>query len=204
MGDTTLITFASFVFLSIFNAGAMTTLQLQHYGIYDLVGRETFAAYIGANNRAALVPVILPALLLLLTSAILLVRRPAFMHASEAIVAFGLNVVQLASTILWQRRLQAEMARSGYDQSKTRLLRSTNWIRTIAFLALAALAVTVMRRGMSAQSRNGLTFLAPFPRNDPDIGHQARLSATAGTSTRSPASPPVKYRSAPSIPHGAL
>ena len=148
--DTSLITFASFVFLSIFNAGAMTTLQIQHYGIYDLVGRETFAAYIDANNRAALIPVILPALLLLLTSAILLMRRPPFMQANEAIVAFGLNLAQLASTILWQRRLQAEMARSGFDESKTRLLRSTNWIRTFAFLAQAALAVAVMRRGMSA------------------------------------------------------
>ena len=145
--NAALFLFLAFVFLSVFNAGAMTTLQLQHYAIYPHVGRGNFVEYISANNRAALVPVILPALSLLLVSLALVWVRPPLMHASEAIAAFALNLVQLASTAIWQRRLQSEMAVSGYDEAKTRLLIATNWVRTVAFLAQAVLAVSIVGRG---------------------------------------------------------
>jgi hypothetical protein len=127
----------------------MTTLQLQHYGIYSRVGRDDFAAYIRANNRAALVPVILPAMLLLLVSAFLLAIRPQFMTFGEAVAAFALNLCQLASTFLWQRRLHAEMAVSGYDPAKTELLVSTNWIRTGAFLIQALLGTEIVLRALA-------------------------------------------------------
>jgi hypothetical protein len=148
--NVTLLLFLAFVFLSVFNAGAMTTLQFQHYAIYPQVGAGNFVEYIRANNRAALVPVILPALLLLLVSLALVWVRPPLMHASEAIAVLALNLVQLASTAIWQRRLQSEMAVSGYDEAKTRLLIATNWVRTIAFLAQAVLAVTIVGRGFAA------------------------------------------------------
>jgi hypothetical protein len=143
-----LVLFGAFAFLAAFNAGAMTTLQIQHYGIYPLVGRDSFAIYVRANNRAAVVPVILPAMLLLVTSVLLLVARPRFMGATEAAVAVALNVTQLASTFLWQRPLQAEMARTGYDEAKARLLVSTNWIRTVGFLAQALLATMIVVRAL--------------------------------------------------------
>ena len=138
--------FLAFVFLAAFNAGAMTTLQLQHYAIYPHVGSANFVAYIRANNRAALVPVILPALSLLIVSLVLVFVRPPFMHASESFAALALNIAQLASTAIWQRRLQAEMAVTGYDDAKVRLLIRTNWVRTIAFLAQALLAATIVGR----------------------------------------------------------
>ena len=148
--NITLLLFLAFVFLSVFNAGAMTTLQLQHYAIYSEVGPASFVAYIRANNRAALVPVILPALLLLLVSLALVWVRPSLMHSSEALAALALNLVQLASTAVWQRRLQAEMAVTGFDEAKIHRLVTTNWVRTIAFLAQAELAVTIVGRGVVA------------------------------------------------------
>ena len=60
------------------------------------------------------------------------------------LLALVLNVMQLASTAIWQRRLQSEMAVTGYDEAKVRLLVATNWTRTIAFLAQAVLAVTIV------------------------------------------------------------
>ena len=144
----TSVVFLLFVILSAYNAGAMTTLQLQHYAIYPQVGRATFIEYIRANNRAALVPVILPALLLLLVSVVLLWLRPPFMSGTEAAAVLGLNLVQLASTAAWQRRLQSEMAVTGYDEAKTRLLIATNWIRTLAFLVQALLAIMIVGRGL--------------------------------------------------------
>jgi hypothetical protein len=144
--NSALLLFGLFAFLSAFNAGTMTTLQIQHYGIYPLVGRNHFAQYIRANNRAAVVPAILPALLLLVTSTLLVIARPPFMNLGEALFALALNVTQLASTFIWQRRLQAEMAETGYDEAKIRLLLSTNWIRTVGFLLQAVLATMIVLR----------------------------------------------------------
>lgn len=146
------ILFAVFLFLAGFNAGAMAALQIQHYAIYPQVGREGFAAYMRANNKAALVPAVLPGVLLLLTSAILLIDRPEFMNGFEAFGAFALNLIALASTFVWQRRLQSEMARTGYDEQKIRLLISTNWVRTCAFLIQAALATAVALRAIQTTS----------------------------------------------------
>ncbi|HXI98938.1 MAG TPA: hypothetical protein VNG73_08340, partial [Gemmatimonadaceae bacterium] len=48
------------------------------------------------------------------------------------------------STFLWQRKLQGEMAITGYDEGKVRLLVSTNWIRTISYWLQAILAIAIL------------------------------------------------------------
>jgi hypothetical protein len=141
-----MILFVAFVFLSIYNAGCMTALQLQHYGIYPAVGRDGFAEYMRANNRAAALPTILPGMLLLLLSIALVVFRPSFVRPYEAWAALALNLITLFSTFRWQRPLQAEMATSGYDEAKVRLLIRTNWIRTISYLLLALLCLSIVLR----------------------------------------------------------
>jgi hypothetical protein len=138
--------FVLFLFLAIYNAGCMTTLQLQHYGIYPSVGKENFAAYMRANNRAAALPTILPAVSLLIVSLALLPYRPGFIRSYEAGIGLGLNLVALGSTLIWQRRIQGEMAASGYDDMKVQTLITTNWIRTAAHLLLALLAIMILRR----------------------------------------------------------
>jgi hypothetical protein len=145
-----MILFVAFVFLSIYNAGCMTALQLQHYGIYPAVGREGFAEYMRANNRAAALPTILPGMLLLLLSTALVVFRPSFVRPYEAWAALALNLITLFSTFRWQRPLQAEMATSGYDETKVRLLIGTNWIRTISYLVLALLCVSILLRVLAS------------------------------------------------------
>jgi hypothetical protein len=138
--------FVVFVSLAIYNAGCMTTLQLQHYGIYPFVGKENFAAYMRANNRAAVVPTILPALSLLIVSVALMVYRPSFIRPYEAASALGLNLIALGSTLVWQRRIQGEMAATGHDEAKVRTLVTTNWIRTAAHLLLAILVIIILLR----------------------------------------------------------
>ena len=140
--------FIVFFFLAIYNAGNMTTLQLQHYGIYPAVPKEGFADYMKANNRAAALPTIVPGMLLLLVSVGLVFFRPAFVTNFEGVEAFALNFIAIMSTILWQRRLQGEMAVSGYDDAKVRLLIRTNWIRVVCYWLQAALAISIVVRGM--------------------------------------------------------
>jgi hypothetical protein len=138
--------FLVFLLLAIYNAGCMTTLQLQHYAIYPAVGQEHFAVYVRANNRAATLPTILPAMLLLLSSLVLVVQRPAFVSPSEAAVGLGLNLLALLSTFVWQRPLHSRLARDGYDEAIVRRLIATNWIRTIAHWLIALLAITILVR----------------------------------------------------------
>jgi hypothetical protein len=138
--------FVAFLVLAIYNAGCMTTLQLQHYGIYPAVGQEHFAAYVRANNRAATWPTIVPALLLLLSSVMLVVQRPGFVWPSEAVAGLGLNLVALLSTFVWQRPLHSRLAESGYDDATVRRLIATNWIRTIGHWLIALLATTILLR----------------------------------------------------------
>ena len=137
------IQFAVFLFLAMFNAGAMTTLQIQHYGIYPYVERDDFKRYMQANNRAALVPAVLPGLALFVFSLSLVFSRPPFITFLEAAGCFLLNLVALISTFIWQRKLQEEMAATGYDDAKIKRLLLTNWIRTCAFLIQAVLVTAL-------------------------------------------------------------
>jgi hypothetical protein len=138
-----------YLFLAVFNAGNMTTLQIQHYSIYPFVGRENFKNYMQANNKSAVVPSILPAMLLLFVNIVLLFTRPVFMSLTEAILSLILNIIALVSTFVWQRKLQGEMAMTVYDESKINLLVSTNWIRTMAFLIQGIIAVSIIVNAMN-------------------------------------------------------
>jgi hypothetical protein len=134
------------LFLAIYNTGCMTVLQLQHYGIYALVGRAGFAEYMRANNAAAAVPTIIPGMLLLLMSIALVILRPSFVRPLEAGAVLALNLVALFSTFKWQRPLQGEMATTGYDETKIRTLIRTNWIRTLCYWILSALTIWILLR----------------------------------------------------------
>jgi hypothetical protein len=138
--------FIVFLFLAIYNTGCMTVLQLQHYGIYPAVPKEGFAEYMRANNRAAAVPTIVPGMLLLLASVWLAMWRPAIIRPLEGYTAFWLNSFAIMSTLVWQRRLQGDMAKTGYSEAKVSLLIRTNWIRTICYWLQSALAVSILLR----------------------------------------------------------
>jgi hypothetical protein len=99
-----------------------------------------------ANNRAAALPTILPAMLLLYSTIALGIFPPAFVASYAVTAAFVLNMIAFTSTIRWQRKLQGEMAESGYDEDKVRLLIRTNWIRTISHWLIAGIAITILVR----------------------------------------------------------
>ncbi len=139
-----LFIFGLYTFLAAYNAGNMMSLQIQHYGIYRFVGKEHFKTYMSANNKAAIIPAVLPGMLMLILSVILMFTRPSFMSTNAAIASLALNIIAFISTFKWQRKLQSEMADTGYDEAKIKLLLSTNWIRTIAFILLGILTITIL------------------------------------------------------------
>jgi hypothetical protein len=138
--------FWTFVYLSFFSAGIMLVLQIQHFGLYPLVGKETFAAYISANNRAAVFPAILAALVLTLLSIVLLFLRPAFFSLSEAVICVALNFTNLISTMIWQGPLHQTLSRVGYDERLVKRLIRTNWVRTFALLLQSFIAYGALLR----------------------------------------------------------
>jgi len=105
------IIFLTYTFLAIFSAGAMLTLQVQHFALYPLVGRGGFAVYIQAKNRAAVFPAILAAVLVFFLSVVLLFDRPGFVPTWAAPVAVVFNVVNIVSTMIWQGRYMASSPR---------------------------------------------------------------------------------------------
>ena len=143
-----LIIYGIYLFLAVFAAGNMVTLQMQHYGIYPSVGKENFKKYMQANNDAAKFPSIIPAMLLLLMNIILIFMRPDFLPLSTAFFFLLLNIIALISTFTWQRKLQGEMAVTGYDAEKITKLINTNWIRTVVFLLQAVMAVVITIRAL--------------------------------------------------------
>lgn len=137
-----IIIYGLYTFLAAYNAGNMMSLQLQHYSIYSFIGKENFKSYMIANNKAALIPAVLPGFLMLILSIVLIFFRPTFMSTLEVIVSLALNIIAFISTFKWQRKLQSEMTITGYDETKIRLLPATNWIRTIAFTILGILTIS--------------------------------------------------------------
>jgi hypothetical protein len=139
-----LFIYGVYTFLAAYNAGNMMSLQIQHYSLYPFVGKDNFKDYMKANNKAALVPAVLPGMLMLIFSVTLMFFRPVFMTSVEALVSLALNIVAFISTFRWQRKLQSDMVNKGYDERKIKLLLSTNWIRTIAFMLLGILTISIL------------------------------------------------------------
>ena len=126
MMETSRAIFAVYLFLAVYCAGSMTVLQLQHFALYRKVGKENFKEYLQANNKAAVLPAILPALFLFLSSTILLFVRPAFMPFHFAVIAVILNIINLASTAIWQGKLHGQLAEIGYNEALINQLVNTN------------------------------------------------------------------------------
>ena len=139
-----LIIYGLYTFLAAYNAGNMMSLQIQHYGTYHFVGKDNFKSYMSANNKAALIPAVIPGFLMLILSIVLLFFRPAFMSTLETTLSLALNIIAFISTFKWQRKLQSDMENTGYDETKIKLLLSTNWIRTIAFILLGTLTISIL------------------------------------------------------------
>ena len=88
-----------------------------------------------------MLPAIVPPVLLTLTTVFLLFLPPAFMARGIAILSLTLNLINLASSFIWQARLHGQLARIGYDEGLINKLIKTNWLRTIALFAQGLVAV---------------------------------------------------------------
>jgi hypothetical protein len=137
MGNISSTLLLSFIALSFYNFGSMFTLQIQHFAIYPTVDKASFKEFIAANNRGAIIPAIIPFLIMFWI-------RPDGISSITLLTLLILNIVFIAVTIAWSGRIQGDMAITGYDEAKVAFFIKTNWIRTIVLLIEAGISFNIL------------------------------------------------------------
>lgn len=120
--------------------GVIWTVQLVHYPLFAGVGVDGFPAY-EAAHKARITWIVLPAMLLELSTAIALVwRRPDVLPGWAVWLGLGLVGVVWVSTAFVQVPLHTTLSAAFDGEVHERLVRS-NWIRTAAWSLRAGLVL---------------------------------------------------------------
>lgn len=115
-----------------FGAGVLWTMQVLNYPLLELIGPDRVPAYETAHNRRFAVVVVPPMAAVLATAIVMLVRGPS----DIAVASLALLVVIVAVTVGFGAPAHNRLARA-FDATVHRRLVRSNWIRTVAWTALA-------------------------------------------------------------------
>jgi len=123
--------------------GVIWTIQLVHYPLFSGVGAEGFAAY-EAAHQTRITWVVGPLMLVELAAAVALVAglAPAGVPGWMGWAGLALLGVIWASTALVQVPLHTALGARFEEAAHARLV-ATNWVRTAAWTARAALALAM-------------------------------------------------------------
>lgn len=144
-----ILAFLANVTSSWFLAGLIWTIQVVHYPLFARVGREGFAAYESAHTRLITLVVGPVMLCEALAAALLVAHRPRFVPPWAAWTLLALLAAVWVSTWALQVPMHAVLGR-GFDESAHERLVTTNWIRTAAWSARAALLAWLAFEALAA------------------------------------------------------
>ena len=126
-----------------FMTGLIWFVQIVHYPLMKLVGRDGFVEY-SRRHQANTSLVVGPLMLIEVVTAALLLDQDAQLRVSWLFWAScGLLVVVWLATALWQMPLHQQLL-SGYDEGRIRALVRSNWIRTFAWTGRALIVAYVV------------------------------------------------------------
>lgn len=130
--------------------GLIWTIQVVHYPLFALVGRDAFAAYEAAHSARITAVIALPWAVQGLTTAALLLSSPEGLPRGLVWAAAVLAATPVVVTVLLSVPAHTALA-DGFDAAAHARLVTTNWLRTAAWtlhggVAVAMLAV-LLRRG---------------------------------------------------------
>jgi hypothetical protein len=130
---------------TVYLVGLIWTVQILHYPLLANVGENHYAAYHNLH-ASRITPIVAPAMILELLTAIYLAVFPAQMVAAVYFY-FGLALVLMIwlSTFLVQVPLHERLG-AGFDVDAQRKLVKTNWIRTIAWTIRGGLVLWMIQR----------------------------------------------------------
>ena len=117
---------------TLFMTGLAWFVQVVHYPLFGLVGRERFRAYHDRHSTLTTRVVLAPMTVELLTSAALVLQRPPGIGPIAAWAGLALAAATWASTALVQVPQHREL-----DHTRVRRLVALNWPRTAAWTAHA-------------------------------------------------------------------
>ncbi len=112
--------------------GLIWLIQIVHYPLFALVGKDAFVSYAEQHVRSITLIVAPIMLIELVTSIALFSFRPPSVQMWMVIVGFFLVAVAWISTWLLQIPAHEKLV-SGFDSVAYLRLVGTNWIRTIAW-----------------------------------------------------------------------
>ena len=125
--------------------GVIWVVQVVHYPLFAGVGGAGWAAY-EAGHQARITPVVGPAMLVELVTAVWLVLdRPAAFPAWAVVVGAALVGVVWASTAFVQVPLHAALG-GAFDAGAHARLVATNWVRTVAWTVRGGLVLWLTAR----------------------------------------------------------
>jgi hypothetical protein len=119
--------------------GVIWVIQLVHYPLFQLVGRENFSAY-ERSHTIRIGFIVIPVMLLEAGTTGILV----FLDGSMlTLLGAGLLVLVWGATALLQVPCHEQLA-VGFEESVWRRLVQTNWLRTIAWTARGGVALALL------------------------------------------------------------
>lgn len=134
---------------TLFMTGVIWIVQVVHYPLFTLVGRDEFPVY-AAGHQRRIAPVVGIAMTVeAVTAVLLLAFTPAGVQEGLLVVGAILLLPIWLSTALLQvpahRRLRA-----GYDDQAASTLVRTNWLRTSLWSVRSAVILVVLAQAIDA------------------------------------------------------
>ena len=141
---------------TLFMTGLIWFVQVVHYPLFAAVGASEFPAYSRLHQSLTTLVVGPPMLVEAVTAAILVFARPAGIPAWTAWTGLGLVAAIWLSTAILQVPAHGRLA-SGFVAETGDFLVSSNWIRTVAWTARAALVTLMLWQALESRAGAALT-----------------------------------------------
>lgn len=140
------------VFLSVYGVGQVWLVQLSSYHLWAFVGPRELATYHMEWWRSIWFVVLVPAGLVFLASALMLLMRPAGISLSMLMLGFALEGLLLLGTAAYWGPLMARLAtpEGGLILPLYRELMLTHWIRVALVTAYGLLTFWMLVKSMMA------------------------------------------------------
>jgi hypothetical protein len=135
--------FVAHLAATLFMAGVIWFVQVVHYPLFAAAEGGDWPRYAAAHGRRTTWVVAGPMLVELATGAALVVRRPGWLASGAAWAGLALLAVVWLSTWRLQVPRHEALARR-WDAGAHRALVRTNWVRTAAWTARAALLLAAL------------------------------------------------------------
>jgi len=129
--------------------GLIWLVQVVHYPLMQLVGREGFVAYSVKHQSTTSLVVGPPMLIEVLTAVWLLSQDVELRRSGWFLASCGLLIAVWLSTALWQMPCHRALL-NGFEQSHLRILVQSNWVRTVAWTGRALIVVGLLASRIKA------------------------------------------------------